>query len=688
MNKTLKGGKRFVPNYIDSTFKTQEHKTEDGRNAVAVKQEKERKEKIFKESIPPYPLVELRVNDRIPEKKPPPELYPLPFVPIQNPLYPNAMMAPINMPLVKKYNITLSNLNGNLTNIGEIYEDILPKAAISQNRYTTLSERLVIANYFRSILIKRGDGEEVKIDGQKANEYTRERFEIHNLLSHINVMDINPYHKNSLTNNPYRTLPDNMVMFRSCYPIKYNTDNRRVFCAADSISSHIRIYSLSNFDILVRNKDINLEIMESDVWREIFYYEYIKENIIKRKICPNFVVLYSYYTTLNSAINFSRLRELKKNLVDVNDEKISKNNEYKQQLYNSYLVQLNEEIAKNKSTIENTKDNTIIQVTLPENVDSNLLKINYSSNSCIVAVTEGPTQNILDWATKTYQIEDGPIRRQVMTGVHSEEVWKSVIFQLLIALYVMAKHNIAFNNFKLGDNVFIKDLSTDLNNIGYWKYKLEGIDFYVPNYGFVVLIDSNFKDIENDSSKDNKYKIYGKLYNDTESIINNVTNKNYNNLSDTEFDQQFTLGGGIKPPPKIIEIMNKINKDNANEPIKHLKNIIIENFTEYLHSRVGTPIKSDELNLLQEHNKNFNIGDVIALMINPEYHIITIIINIIDNKISLATSDHNTSDIKKIICKHNYTKDELIRIEGSIEQVYSPNKKLADLDLLETYNIS
>ena len=225
MNKTLKGGKRFVPNYIDSTFKTQEHKTEDGRNAVAVKQEKERKEKIFKESIPPYPLVELRVNDRIPEKKPPPELYPLPFVPIQNPLYPNAMMAPINMPLVKKYNITLSNLNGNLTNIGEIYEDILPKAAISQNRYTTLSERLVIANYFRSILIKRGDGEEVKIDGQKANEYTRERFEIHNLLSHINVMDINPYHKNSLTNNPYRTLPDNMVMFRSCYPIKYNTDN-------------------------------------------------------------------------------------------------------------------------------------------------------------------------------------------------------------------------------------------------------------------------------------------------------------------------------------------------------------------------------------------------------------------------------------------------------------------------------
>ena len=382
------------------------------------------------------------------------------------------------------------------------------------------------------------------------------------------------------------------------------------------------------------------------------------------------------------------VRELKKNLVDVNDEKISKNNEYKQQLYNSYLVQLNEEIAKNKSTIENTKDNTIIQVTLPENVDSNLLKINYSSNSCIVAVTEGPTQNILDWATKTYQIEDGPIRRQVMTGVHSEEVWKSVIFQLLIALYVMAKHNIAFNNFKLGDNVFIKDLSTDLNNIGYWKYKLEGIDFYVPNYGFVVLIDSNFKDIENDSSKDNKYKIYGKLYNDTESIINNVTNKNYNNLSDTEFDQQFTLGGGIKPPPKIIEIMNKINKDNANEPIKHLKNIIIENFTEYLHSRVGTPIKSDELNLLQEHNKNFNIGDVIALMINPEYHIISIIININDNKISLATSDHNTSDIKKIICKHNYTKDELIRIEGSIEQVYSPNKKLADLDLLETYNIS
>jgi hypothetical protein len=87
--------------------------------------------------------------------------------------------------------------------------------------FNTLKERMIIHHYIRSIFIKTGDGEELLINGGPNNT----RSELVNLLSHVKLLEINPYHFNRLTDNPYKTLPANFVMYRSCYPIKLGNFN-------------------------------------------------------------------------------------------------------------------------------------------------------------------------------------------------------------------------------------------------------------------------------------------------------------------------------------------------------------------------------------------------------------------------------------------------------------------------------
>ena len=66
----------------------------------------------------------------------------------------------------------------------------------------------------------------------------------------------------------------------------------------------------------------------------------------------------------------------------------------------------------------------------------------------------------------------------------------------MVALYNLQKEEIYFNNFEVDHNIFIKDLSQHSNLTTFWKYKINGIDYYVPNYGYLLLIDTNFAHIQ------------------------------------------------------------------------------------------------------------------------------------------------------------------------------------------------
>jgi len=541
---------------------------------------------------PPQPLVSLTLGNNPPPAKVPGVIYPATHAPIPNSNNPIATdyMIPwnhnqANVPIIKKYNISIQGMDGNLTMASQIFEDILPESNMALNRMTTVNERSILHSYIRTILLKRGDGEEIAFDDKKP--------ELINLLSYMKMMEINPYHFSRLSNSAYKTMAPNFIMFRSCYPIRLDRKSNNLSCASDNIGANIRCYSMSVYDELagLLNENGMLKSL-SDPWREIMFYSYIREEILKKKICPHFPFLHTYYITDNTSIDFDKLREIKGTTDIRNEDFIQMNNKIKKSMFKNSMeniitsndgynytvnipsfkahkvhatVKVSDKVKKN-SRLKNL--NTVV-------INEEELDINSASSKCIVAITEAPDQNIIDWSTRTYVLEEGPVRKQISSGVHSDLTWKSVLFQLLTAFAIMYNKGIAIRDFTWEKNVFIKTFN-DSGAIGYWKYRINDVDFYVPNMKALLMIDSCYDQVVDgfvgQFNETFKFKTVGKfcdtpshmqfrgfnqpLHNDdTESVFRQM----FENMFDVNaLTTAFKLYGGVQPSPDILLLIGRI----------------------------------------------------------------------------------------------------------------------------------
>jgi len=130
---------------------------------------------------------------------------------------------------------------------------------------------------------------------------------------------------------------------------------------------------------------------------------------------------------------------------------------------------------------------------------NNSINISASGNNCLLMLTESFNSNMEDWAQVKY-VEKEPndffvnVSEVIHTGYRTEEVWKSVLFQLIFAKYVLHKEKINFTNFTLKENVFMHKFKITPPGIKYWKYIINGAQYYVPNNEWLVMISSDFSD--------------------------------------------------------------------------------------------------------------------------------------------------------------------------------------------------
>ena len=758
----LSGGSRVIPKYntdINTPFVTGDEKKAKTVYFKDREQQDKLKERMIKPEEPPKPIMSMTVMDSIMGKKDnkpaPAPIYPSSSVPIPNPNNPIAStyMVPwnfneFNVPIIKKYNISIQGADGNLTSTGEIFEDILPPTHVTHNRMTTLGERQILYSYIRSILVKKGDGEQISF-----TDSNKSKPEIINLLSYMKMLEINPYHFSRLTNNPYRTMPDNFVMFRSCYPVRLQKTANFLMCAKESVGANIRIYSMSLYDELANKLNYGaIKKKFSDAWREIMFYQYIREEILKKKICPHFPFIYSYYVTNNTGIDFNKIKALKQSYVDKNFEfeksnEIIKNNIFSDTINSMINFDKTHGLVlapdKMKQYLDNTSKGVNLDIiekkhkvqyndnkkTVIFDLSNNKLEVDITQKSakCLVAITEAPNQNIINWSTRSYVIDDGPIRKQLNTGIHDELTWKSIIFQILVAFYVMDIKKIAIKEMSWSRNIFIKDLDQD-SSIGYWKYKIGGIDYYIPNMGYLVMIDSCFDDLKDstgiedlDDGKNIKFKLNADFFGDNEATIkyagmdlhvteNNIEQVMIDNFkrifSANVFSSEFSNYGGIKPPQSIINLITKIGEYNYKD-YKQTKledsliSVILYNFSEFLHNKVGKVISETEKPQLYPDGYNIDFckrGELVAINFNyannsyywgiyiepekdafdnntGEHFIMTIKINTVNNSNELEPGKISNS--------------EIARVHGIIDQSYKPDHKIAtEEELLETYIVS
>ncbi len=544
--------------------------------------------------------------------------------------------------LIKNYNIQAPNPTGLHEKMAYIYEDMLPTINIP-GKIITLKDRNNLQFYLRSILFSRGDGVDMNLD-ERSNS----------LMQYMKYMDLNPYNNYFFSPNPYMSLPDDFLIYRSCYPIQKEGDV--IKCAKNSIGLNVRVYNLTNAEYNIYHPAPGTPATKKtdfDTWREISCYTHIRNHILKKSRCPNFINMIGYFINEKSNIDFNKLKIIK----------------------GTFRGRPAEEIKVNY-------DGKEIIIANPQ----------ASTQKALIVLTEAPQSNLYGWCSTQYQ-RAGMVKRMISTGYYTDSVWFSILFQIMVALYVLQKEGICLENFSIEDNVFIQYLSLHSNLTNFWKYKVDGIDYYVPNHGFLAQIDLSFKKVEDEGIK---HRISANIFEDKNDEGTNITITE-DKVFDTMFKKVFNRGnftgdtfkgrGGMSPPLDVLTFLDNVASDNTTHNIGQF---IKKYFTRFVNNRVGTYLKELELPNIRRTDITLEKGHIYVQEVESNTFKFVIYLQDDEADISMCkilTKVNDTSEINEATVSKGtllgYNRGE------TIEQTFKPNEiNLNEDDLLETYIVS
>jgi hypothetical protein len=567
----------------------------------------------------------------------------VPFTHITNPAY--------NKPMQKVYNISLSNPLHDFTTVSKVYEDIIPGDPRSFT-FMTIYERTQLINFMRNLIVENIDGESMNITGGK-----------NSLLSSIKLLDLNPY---TLNKNPFMDLGTNFLLYRAAYPIRYDQEKNNIYISKTGQGINVRLYNLTIGEMVGDEVNKNLDNFDFNLWRDLKYYNFIKKEIIEKKKSPNFIAPILYKKDNLSNVHWSKLSKLQnkqiednkelnrkaklisnRNLVNYDDNKVliyyftsidgtfgSEYVELKDRLspYNNIkfydINPLDPSSAGKISEFNITQFPFIIfkyddkHIPYRENmtvdqiinfINTNIITLNSiidvvtASGETIVLLTEAPHSNIIKWASPLYE-NYGSLRKMIATGFHKGEVWKSVLFQILYILYILEKEEIYFEEFSLESNIYIKDLYYDPASLKYWIYKINGHEYYVPNYGYLVLFDSKYSDTESGNFKIRSPKLFANKndkfnYQNDEKLNVNYKDLIYHKFKEifepSVFNTKLKAQGGLEPEDVILNFIRDINNSN----LGNIQDYFINHFKFYLNNRIGTELLRSEKEIINILNR-------------------------------------------------------------------------------------
>lgn len=556
-------------------------------------------------------------------------------------------------PIIQNIQISTDGPTADHQRLYIINEDVLPtKQFIASS--DTLGERIIMHQFIRSSIFNNRDGEDIRLDGKGTNS----------LLSFIKFAELNPYNTYKFSLNPYKGLPDGFLIYRSCYPIRFENGSNFAVCAKNSTSVNVRIYKMLDGSYLMSRNNKQM-FADYDEWREVAFYEYVREYILKKKLCPNFSNMYGFFISEKAGIDFDQI---------------------------------------NKMRNPNTPNTPIMPTTAVYKPPASRSVVQPDPNAytgkTLSILTESPTYNLLGWASKTY-VSRGNVKEMVNRGIHSEKEWYNILFQIMVGLYVAQLHKIIINDFSVEYNVYIKDLVTSGTVTNYWKYKIDDIEFYIPNLGYLVMIDSNFKNLSEINSSltfgtvstPNVHKLDGKFLGGhcklTDVEMNDRIFEMFRRVFDSNaYGNEFANAGGCQPPAEIMTLFGNIYNESFTDPDKNIKKYIMKYMRQFLHNRVGTYLKENEIiNIRRDDVREFKTGQMVVYEDGYGSYKFVIFMNTLDGVSTILTkgiqSDVDIIEEKiPISSLMNYSKAE------PIMQTFRPNEtNMNEDDLLETYII-
>lgn len=637
------------------------------------------------------------------------------------------------MPIQNIYNISMADPRGDHSRLARVYEDITPGNEFGLSSIN-INERIDSSNYIKRLMVKMKDGIDMSLSGGEGSllehiklmeinpyyytdPYTdlpndkfllytsaypirydsdRERIKLAKNSVGLNLRmygltneEIRSHMGVGLDNNTNNHPPWQELN----YYIKIDEIVKKKKETQNLVMMHFWVYdrdSRIKYDEIKKIKDRNLtlpKIIQNDLKEHENHKEVIDNLILKLK--HNFISRNGDDNTFEK--NIQMFREMIYNN-KINDDHID---QYFKNQFGILKTRSKEAEAdvkaegEAKAKAEEGEGETGAVVAGAEVHDNyldekfyNLMKkqirdahISYLKKSEISLgiVTESPTHTFIQWASPKYE-GNGALKTQIQTGFHNYKVYESILFQFMHGMYILQKNNIYYENFNVEYNLFIKDIYTDDRDRKHWLYVVDGVKYYVPNYGYIGLIDSFFqkKDnkvitIENNSQDDNKrineatikelkkqdfIKItddkqgqtweplgsFNKILQvdaDAESKsedfqftvkqypdINERIFDNFKKIIDINFYNTTWLKNGANAIPDefkelLIKIQNKIKENNSSKNIKDY----FEFFAGLLNNRIGDKVTNTEmLNIdITKFSPKVNKGEMVAIKDDSGY---------------------------------------------------------------------
>jgi hypothetical protein len=577
----------------------------------------------------------------------------LPYGSIKNPAY--------SGPIQKVYNISLANPLGNYTTINRVFEDVLPGDPRTLS-YNSTYERSQLSEFIKNIILETVNGEDMNITGGTnsilsyiklidLNPYT---------LKHINPykdLGTNFMLYRSAYPIRYNEQKNNLEIAKNSVGINVRLYNMTLGeLNSNNINEHI---DLENFDLwrdikyydhvkkIIKNK-ISPNFITSILYKidSKSNIDWNKYNELKNKDKNNNRLLQQEFPNLNTTkrdglLNNRLINDLHTNQDSKRTSMLNKKhmavycftsisdkivNEWTKvvkepslQSVEFILVNINNpkeaerygkfdksscpfiiiEYPNKKEKYTGEKDaNSIITYIL---TILNTQKIDYSisSNNTLVLLTEAPNNNIINWMSPIYEAF-GTVKKMISTGYHSLDVWETIIFQLVYTFAVLQNQDLYFEDLSLSDNFYIKDLFTEQTNLSYWIYQIEKFNYYVPNYGYLVLFDSKYKDIENNDPGNIIYRLCSKkifkknskIYDSKANFHSEIYSQFKQIIDPINFSTKLQHMGGLRPPDEILTKLNDIYNDKS--PTESIIYHIHESFKNLLHNKIGTLLTRNE----------------------------------------------------------------------------------------------
>lgn len=437
------------------------------------------------------------------------------------------------------YNIHHPAPNGNHEKANQVYMDIDPQNIYDVDKLYFYSNktREEFMRFCRWKFVKNFNGE--YIEPKEGN--------FNNFINHIKFLYINPLHDKSQGLNPYMTIHNGMLIYKSQFPILPDNKQGKSKNYKEPRNIDIRIYDMSFSEFFEvsysshnsKKSSFNMKNLKYDINKELVLYRKFNK-IVTNKESPNFTMMAAYFVTANQYIKSRQLQI--ENLKALGNKDFKLDETYKKELDNleklysedinsinfipstqtmlTYYQEYISDENNDKNDYEKFKKFIVEKMKKSEKFDylskSEMYRLLDERNSIgrtLITVTENNDVPLGEFNSDLYKSYEGQEKlQQVTSGYRTKDEFKNILFQLMVICILLEKHNINIKNLNIFDHFYVKTVKIPKNQRQYLNFKINGINYYLPHYGFIIKLNLNFSHFRSSIKPKDRMKQYDTGY--------------------------------------------------------------------------------------------------------------------------------------------------------------------------------